>query len=147
MIGAQPKPQPLVGYTSRVRLPEDIVNITRYEATTGYKKTLILYGIGDHYRGLNREILDRVRAYKGLHIAPDFIHSKSIDFLQNMTTDPGDDIPIWKDELYLEYHRGTYTTQAKIKKDNRKSESLLSLAEKLASIASLTDSVPSYPQK
>jgi alpha-mannosidase len=137
---------PPVGYTARVRLPEDIVNITRYEATTGYKKTLLLYGIGDHGGGPNREILNRVRDYKNLYIAPDFIHSKSIDFLQHMTADLNDHIPTWKDELYLEYHRGTYTTQAKIKKNNRKSESLLSSAEKIASIVSIMDSAPSYPQ-
>lgn len=135
---------PPVGYTALVRMPEDIPNITRYEATTGYKKTLLLYGLGDHGGGPNREILNRVRSYKNLHIAPEFIHSKSIDFLKNMTTDLKGNIPTWKDELYLEYHRGTYTTQAKVKKGNRKSESLLSSAEKLASIAFIMDG--EYPQ-
>lgn len=136
---------PPVGYTSRVRLPRDIPNITRYEATTGYKKTLILYGIGDHGGGPNREILNRIRGYNKLHIAPEFIHSKSIDFLKNMTVDLQENIPVWKDELYLEYHRGTYTTQADVKKNNRKCESLLSSAEKWASITFLMDNV--YPQR
>ena len=135
---------PPVGYTARVRMPEDIPNITRYEATTGYKKTLLLYGMGDHGGGPNREILNRVRSYKNLHIAPEFIHAQSIDFLKNMTTDLKGNIPVWKDELYLEYHRGTYTTQAKVKKGNRKSESLLSSAEKLASIAFMMNG--EYPQ-
>ncbi len=135
---------PPVGYTALVRMPEDIPNITRYEATTGYKKTLLLYGLGDHGGGPNREILNRVRSYKNLHIAPQFIHSQSIDFLKNMTTDLKENIPVWKDELYLEYHRGTYTTQAKVKKGNRKSESLLSSAEKLASIAFMMND--DYPQ-
>jgi alpha-mannosidase len=138
---------PPVGYTARVKLPKDIVNITRYEATTGYKKTLLLYGLGDHGGGPNREILDRVRSYKGLHIAPKFIHSKSIDFLQNMSVDLKDEIPVWEDELYLEYHRGTYTTQAETKKNNRKSESYLSSAEKLAAAASMIDPANVYPQK
>ncbi|MCX6579983.1 MAG: glycosyl hydrolase-related protein [Candidatus Aminicenantes bacterium] len=135
---------PPVGYTALVRMPGDIPNITRYEATTGYKKTLLLYGLGDHGGGPNREILNRVRSYKNLHIAPEFIHSPSIDFLKNMTTDLKTNIPVWKDELYLEYHRGTYTTQAKVKKGNRKSESMLSSAEKLASIAFMMNE--EYPQ-
>src|SRR6185503_6211216 len=49
--------------------------------------------------------------------------------------------PVWKDELYLEYHRGTYTTQAWMKRRNRRSEELLGTAEMLAAL----DSAP-YPR-
>jgi len=128
---------PPVGYASRVTMPEDIVNLIRYEAVTGYHKSLILYGLGDHGGGPNREILNRVKAYKKLHIVPDFIHASSGTFLDQMVPDLGESIPVWKDELYLEYHRGTYTTQAKVKKWNRRMESRLSAAEKSASIAEL----------
>lgn len=129
---------PPVGYTSRVQMDRVSNNITKYEATTGYKKSLILYGIGDHGGGPNKKILNRVRDYNKLYIAPEFIHSKSADFLTNITNDLGDNIPVWNDELYLEYHRGTYTTQAKVKKGNRESESLISTAEKMASLANIT---------
>ncbi len=40
--------------------------------------------------------------------------------------------PEWQGELYLEYHRGTYTSQAKNKRSNRKSEFLFEKAETLA---------------
>jgi len=40
--------------------------------------------------------------------------------------------PKWDGELYLEVHRGTYTTMAKNKKNNRKSENLYQKAEALA---------------
>ncbi len=136
---------PPEGYTSRVQLDSVGNNITKYEATTGYKKSLILYGIGDHGGGPNKEILNRVRDYNKLFIAPDFIHSRSGDFLTNITNDLGNNIPVWNDELYLEYHRGTYTTQAKVKKGNRESESLIATAEKLASLANITGGV--YPQQ
>jgi len=130
---------PPVGYTSRVKLLKIADAITKYEATTGYKKSMVLYGIGDHGGGPNREILDRVRSYKDLFVAPEFIHSKSIKFLKNMKNDIEKSIPEWNDELYLQYHRGTYTTQAKIKKNNRKAESRLSYIEKLASISNMFD--------
>lgn len=136
---------PPVGYTSRVRMPRDMVNIINYECTTGYQKTLVLYGIGDHGGGPNRKILNRVRSYKDLHINPEFIHSKSIDFLKNLETELAGHIPVYKDELYLEYHRGTYTTQSDTKKYNRTCEALLSSAEKLGSIASLADPSVPYP--
>ena len=44
-------------------------------------------------------------------------------------------LPTWKSELYFEYHRGVYTTQAKHKEGNRKSEVATLDAEKLASFA------------
>jgi alpha-mannosidase len=44
-------------------------------------------------------------------------------------------IPQINDELYFEFHRGTYTTQARVKKNNRKAECLLETAEKFSTLA------------
>lgn len=41
----------------------------------------------------------------------------------------GRDLPVWWGELYLEIHRGTLTTQGKVKWNNRRCEELLRLAE------------------
>ncbi|MBN2447928.1 MAG: alpha-mannosidase, partial [Phycisphaerae bacterium] len=46
----------------------------------------------------------------------------------------GRDLPVWDGELYLEYHRGTYTTQAATKRANRKAEQGLRIAELLTSV-------------
>jgi len=48
-----------------------------------------------------------------------------------------DRLPVWNDEMYLEYHQGVMTTQEWIKRANRKAESLLRSAEALASAAFL----------
>ncbi len=128
---------PPVGYTSTLRLIPTVKALSTYNATTGYRKTMILYGLGDHGGGPNREILNRVRSYSSLKIKPQFVHSTSVEFLKNVEREMGDTIPVWKDELYLQYHRGTYTTHAEIKKNNRKSEALLMLSEELASVAHL----------
>ena len=53
-------------------------------------------------------------------------------------------MPVWNGELYLEYHRGTYTTQARNKRANRKAEFLLHDAEFLCTYASLISDYP-YP--
>ncbi|MEB0222399.1 hypothetical protein, partial [Pseudomonas sp. AB12(2023)] len=45
--------------------------------------------------------------------------------------------PIWSGELYLEFHRGTYTSQARTKRGNRRSEHLLREAELWAATASI----------
>ena len=39
------------------------------------------------------------------------------------------DLPVWVGELYLEYHRGTYTTNGPIKRANRRNEQALRAAE------------------
>jgi len=43
-------------------------------------------------------------------------------------------IPTWNDELYLEYHRGVFTTQANHKRNMRDSEEWVLNAEKYASL-------------
>lgn len=53
--------------------------------------------------------------------------------------------PVWNDELYLEFHRGCYTTHADQKRWNRRCEGLLYQAELFASLATLTAGA-SYPK-
>ncbi len=54
-------------------------------------------------------------------------------------------IPIWNDELYLERHRGIFTSHAKVKKLNRDGEISLLNAEILSSLAMLVDPSTIYP--
>lgn len=54
-------------------------------------------------------------------------------------------VPTWDGELYLEYHRGTYTSQARNKKNNRKTELKLREAEWLASGSCCKDRQISLP--
>jgi alpha-mannosidase len=53
------------------------------------------------------------------------------------SSDGGRKLPNWRGELYLEFHRGTYTSHGSIKKGNRKSEILLRDAEHIATLASI----------
>jgi alpha-mannosidase len=58
---------------------------------------------------------------------------------------PNNHFPIWQDELYLEFHRGCYTTHADQKRYNRRCEDLLYQAELFATVAMLTAKV-NYPK-
>lgn len=51
----------------------------------------------------------------------------------------------WVGELYFEYHRGTYTTQAANKCDNRRGEELLHNVEFLATVAAMRHQM-TYPR-
>jgi alpha-mannosidase len=67
------------------------------------------------------------------------------DFFRKLEADDGDKLPVWNGELYLELHRGTYTTQSRNKRANRKSEFLLHDAEFLATQAALLAPDYQYP--
>jgi alpha-mannosidase len=56
-----------------------------------------------------------------------------------------DDVPVWDNELYLEYHRGTYTSQARQKLRNALAQRLYHAAELYAALARVTLGVD-YPR-
>lgn len=67
----------------------------------------------------------------------------------NSEDKPAINIPVWNDELYLELHRGCYTTHADRKAFNRRGEKLLYEAELWASLATiiLGEALYSYPKR
>jgi alpha-mannosidase len=66
-------------------------------------------------------------------------------FFRQLEANAGAQLPTWNGELYLELHRGTYTTQSRNKRQNRKSEFLLHDAEFLAAQATLVSASYRYP--
>ncbi|MEG4069160.1 alpha-mannosidase [Microcoleus sp. Pol11C2] len=78
----------------------------------------------------NQENL-QARELSNLSVISDANHSIS----QLKTISPT--LPVWKDELYLEFHRGCYTTRADQKRQNRRCEELLYQAELLSALATI----------
>ncbi|HRF93574.1 MAG TPA: hypothetical protein PLZ51_00200, partial [Aggregatilineales bacterium] len=95
--------------------------------------------------GPTREMLENITALGHFPASPKTKFSTAKDFFVRLEAESGDKLPTWNGELYLEYHRGTYTTQARNKRANRKSEILLHDAEFLATYASLLDNNYGYP--
>lgn len=106
---------------------------------------LYCYGWGDGGGGVDTEMLEYVKRYSHFPGLPDTEVSTAEDALRRMRDQAGD-IPVYKDELYLEAHRGVYTTKATLKKRNRYCENLYRKAELLAVIAELLHG-RSYPDK
>jgi len=105
---------------------------------------LMAFGFGDGGGGPTREMLENIREMGRFPATPRVEHGRVIDFFRRLEAEAGDHLPTWNGELYLEYHRGTYTTQAANKRHNRRCEFLLHDAEFLASWASLAAGHP-YP--
>ena len=106
---------------------------------------LMSYGFGDGGGGPTREMLENIREMGNFPATPKLQTSKISHFFKKLEA-VSHNLPTWNGELYLEYHRGTYTTQARNKRANRKSEFLLHDAEFLATYASLLDPDYVYPQ-
>ncbi|MGC8846679.1 MAG: alpha-mannosidase, partial [Candidatus Hydrogenedens sp.] len=92
-------------------------------------------GYGDGGGGTTIEMIEIAKRLKDLEGCPKVSFVNVSEFLSKLREDIGDEIPHWVGELYLELHRGTYTTQAKTKKYMRKLEILLRNVEIWASLA------------
>ncbi|RLC96603.1 MAG: alpha-mannosidase [Chloroflexi bacterium] len=106
---------------------------------------LLVYGYGDGGGGPTREMVENIRTMAEFPAMPRVMCGKVGDFFHHLKETVGERLPTWNGELYLENHRGTYTTQSRNKRANRKSEFLLHDAEFLAALAGLLNPDYRYP--
>jgi len=96
---------------------------------------MMLFGFGDGGGGPTKPMLETLRRARDLQGVPRTVQRTSDEFFQLLERELTDR-PLQIGELYFEYHRGTYTSQALVKRDNRKAELLLHDIEFLATISS-----------
>jgi alpha-mannosidase len=145
-----------------------------WERRTGVPVTLWLPGVGDHGGGPTRDMLELVRRWGRSPFFPKLEFTTAEDYLRGLaegggtaetrrrgegglvsledegalrfsTSDSQFSLPVWNSELYLEFHRGCYTTHGDQKRWNRQCERWLYWAELYASIATLVAGTP-YPK-
>ena len=141
------------------RLAKDLAVARKY--SPGMLQMMDLYGVGDHGGGPTRAMLDeglhwmepdKVMPHEQFGTAQPYFTKVEGELNSNSPTwnyetlakgdtslpTPGAgqiSVPTWKDELYFEYHRGVFTTQADHKRNMRDSEEWVLDAEKYASLA------------
>ena len=103
---------------------------------------LLSYGYGDGGGGVNRDMLENRRRINKIPGLPVMETANVTDYLKRVHNTIKDEnnngyLHIWDNELYLEFHRGTYTSQAYNKKMNRHLELKYRQAELLQVIAAL----------
>lgn len=97
---------------------------------------LMCYGYGDGGGGPTDAMLEKlVRMKKGIPGFPTVNTGGIQPFFKELlrTMEGSKYLPKWTGELYLELHQGTYTSNGEIKRNNRRAEGLLFLAESLRS--------------
>ena len=105
--------------------------------------SLAPFGYGDGGGGPTREMVSAAHRAADLEGSPRVVLSDPNSFFEAARAEYADP-PTWMGELYLEYHRGTYTTQSRTKQGNRRSEHLLREAELWAATATVREGVE-YP--
>ncbi|MFF8532589.1 alpha-mannosidase [Streptomyces sp. NPDC015532] len=108
-------------------------------------RSLVPFGWGDGGGGPTREMLEKARRLRSLEGSPTVRIEKPEAFFAAAEEEYGAHAPVWSGELYLELHRATYTTQAKTKQGNRRSEHALREAELWCATAAVRDASYSYP--
>lgn len=111
-------------------------NITHLQNHPELPILLQTYGYGAVGGGPSKQHIDYSVILKNINGLPSSKISTAIEFFKAIE-EKSSELPVWENELYLETHRGTYTTNAWIKQQNRKLENLLYNAELLAVIALL----------
>jgi alpha-mannosidase len=127
---------PVDKYNSEVSAA-DLAHAERNFADKGRARTSLLpYGFGDGGGGPTREMTATIARTHSLEGAPIVKHSTPREFFETAEAEYADPA-VWAGELYLEFHRGTYTSQLRTKQGNRRSEHLLREAELWAATATV----------
>ncbi|OPJ61191.1 alpha-mannosidase [Clostridium oryzae] len=122
----------------------------RYQHKDMNNEVLNCFGYGDGGGGATREMLENIeRLEKGIPGAPKVKLGTALDYFTRLEERVANHkhMPKWVGELYLEYHRGTYTSNARNKKFNRKTEFMNIDAELFSTINKVFDNNYLYPDK
>ncbi|KAF8549819.1 glycoside hydrolase family 38 protein [Imleria badia] len=135
---------PVDTYTAQASVGDVNKGVSNHKNLESNDSALLVFGNGDGGGGALPKMLEnlrRIRAINNIHrdLPPVSMGSTVEQFFADIERDSkeGKTLPVWRGELYLEFHRGTYTSHGSIKKGNRKSEILLRDVERLATLATL----------
>jgi alpha-mannosidase len=136
--------QPPVGLEGLMSIRDLDKSGRQYEQKTVAPVVLQTFGYGDGGGGVTRQHLHIYQLTQPLNLPFPHHISSPRQFFQKLA-EYGDNLPIWQGELYLEKHRGTYTTHSQIKQLHRQAERELYLTELLATLAWMQGY--DYPQR
>ncbi|WP_125608184.1 alpha-mannosidase [Lapidilactobacillus bayanensis] len=133
-------------YNGRMNASQVMGTWSRYRNKNISNDVIQLYGFGDGGGGPTEKMLDSSNVFKrGILGMPNVIDSSPSKFFNALNENVlHHTVPQWTGELYLENHRGVYTTDGRVKRLNRQNENLLSMTELISSIMHVNFQVP-YP--
>lgn len=94
-------------------------------------QTMNMFGYGDGGSGCTEEMIELMHRFEKLSVMPKCEHMGGAEFLERNLKN-NNNLETWDGELYLEMHRGTFTTKSNMKRANRQIEYKLRTAEMLS---------------
>lgn len=142
-------------YTADANFGDVRRSVTQHKSLNEDNTSLLVFGKGDGGGGPTFTHLEKLRRCRGMSdrtgLLPRVKMGDSVedffDRLEQKAADGSTEFVTWYGELYFELHRGTYTTQANNKWNNRKTEILMHDIEYLATLATIKDKSYKYPKK
>lgn len=126
-------------------MPSQIMeNWNAYQDKESGGQTLSMFGYGDGGSGATEEMIELMHRFDKLSVMPKTEHMTAHEFLHR-NLEGNNKLETWDGELYLEMHRGTFTTKSVLKRYNRKLEAKIRTAEILSVMRKL-DNNKEYPQ-
>ncbi|XP_071114524.1 alpha-mannosidase 2C1-like [Haliotis cracherodii] len=132
---------PGTNYHKEVTVDELLEVEREFSESRRSNSSLFLFGHGNAGIGPSEEMLEKLQRMKSLNGLPRIQLSTPETFYESVERDTTR-LCTWVGELYLERHQGTYTSQAQVKKRNRKAEILLREMDFWTSIATATSPNP-----
>ncbi len=126
-------------YNGKMDAPEIFGTWENFRQKETYNELITAYGYGDGGGGPTREMLENLDRFSNHAGAPRVRAGTIAEYMARVEAEVSAELPVWNGEFYLEYHRGTYTSQARTKRNNRKSEFLLHDAEFLGCVCRAQD--------
>lgn len=149
----QPDGETTATYVGNITPARALGSHNRFQQKEYSNRSLITFGYGDGGGGTTPKMLEYYRRMTyGLPGIPKVVIEPASEYLNKLESDFMESskklkkLPRWVGELYLEFHRGTYTSVAKNKKNNRDCEFLLQNAEQLSAMQTILFG-KDYPQR
>ncbi|KAK5172242.1 Glycoside hydrolase, 38 vacuolar alpha mannosidase [Saxophila tyrrhenica] len=148
---------PAETYTAMANFGDVTRSVTQHKSMDQDATSLLPFGFGDGGGGPTSEQLEKLRRCRGMsdqigermpRVQMGGTVEDFFDRLEKKAATGETEFVTWYGELYFELHRGTYTSQAANKRNNRKAEILLHDIEYLATLATIGgDKKYKYPKK
>ncbi|KAK3941555.1 alpha-mannosidase [Diplogelasinospora grovesii] len=142
---------PAETYTAEAHFGDVKRSLSQHKSMDQDVTSLLVFGKGDGGGGPTWQHLEKLRRCRGISdnvgLLPRVHMGNSVDDFFDKLELKADSFVTWYGELYFELHRGTYTTQANNKRNNRKAETVLRDLELLATIVSIKNKSYKYPKK
>jgi alpha-mannosidase len=126
---------PALGYNGNIAPLDTLGTWRNFSGKRYHPESLLAFGWGDGAGGPTSRMLENYARLKEFPALPRLRMARIEEYFASL---PKSGLPVWVGELYLEFHRGTLTSQARVKALNRAGEHRLLEAEAFASIAHLS---------